>query len=68
MAQSRHSRSMWLTQPDFVVLLNYKLCNVYSDMTCLDTIKLDLGNARIPVRMLRRKLMYIKARWVSLVD
>jgi len=59
---------MWLTQPDFVVLLNYKLCNVYSDMTCLDTIKLYLANARIPVRMLRRKLMYNKARWVSLVD
>ena len=59
---------MWSTQPDFVVLLKYKLCNVYSDMTCLDTIKLDLANARIPVRMLRRKLMYNKARWVSLVD
>ena len=46
----------------------HKLCDVYSDMTCLDTIKLYLANARIPVRMLRRKLMYNKARWVSLVD
>ena len=38
-----------------VVLLKYKLCNVYSDMTSMDTIKLDLANARIPTRMLRRK-------------